>query len=182
MSNHATCATTQPFWIKDMMTHVHADRESELSASGSGDDVSDTSSPVYWEPISSSVTDPFKTYSPDTFFPLPSSLENLLNLPLSPTNSHGARPLKRLFDVEASHDIESFVLTTVPANEEKRSCKCCTRHRGAQPEQSKTLKQISNDDVVGVRIGQAEEGQENKSVVSVCSVVHFCCTNERSGS
>jgi hypothetical protein len=35
---------------------------------------------------------------------------------------------------------------------------------------------------VGVRIGQAEEGQENKSVVSVCSVVHFCCTNERSGS
>lgn len=176
MSNHATCATTQPFCIKDMMTHVHADRESELSASGSGDDVS-----VYWEPISS-VTDPFKTYSPDTFPPPPSSLENLLNLPLSPTSSHSARSLEQLFDVKASQNIESFVLTTVPANEEKLSCACCTRHRGALPERPKTLKQISNDDVVGVRIGQAEEGKENKSVVSVCSVVHFFCTNEKSGS
>jgi len=174
MSYHASYVTTQPFWIKDMMTHVQADRMSEFSTSGSGDNVS-----VYWEPVSS-FTDPFKTYSPtDTILPPPSSLENLPTLPLSPTGSPGAQLLERLLDTEALHEFESSVSTTIPSNEEKRSHTYCTCHRGALRKQSKTLKQITHDNIVGVCIGQAEEGKENKSMVSVCSVVHFCCTKRK---
>ncbi|KAG2086690.1 hypothetical protein BD769DRAFT_1681103 [Suillus cothurnatus] len=170
MSYHASYVTTQPFWIKDMMTHVQADRVSEFSTSGSGDDVS-----VYWEPVSS-FTDPFKTYSPtDTILPPPSSLENLPTLPLSPTGSPGAQLLERLLDTEASHEFESSVSTTIPSNEEKRSHTYCTCHRGALRKQSKTLKQITHDNIVGVRIGQAEEGKENKSMQAeagcVCGVI-----------
>ncbi|KAG1766030.1 hypothetical protein EV702DRAFT_1050818 [Suillus placidus] len=160
MSYYAPCATTQPFWVKDMMTHVQADRESEFSTSGSGDDVS-----VYWEPVSS-FTDPFKTYSPtNTILPPPLSLKNLPTLPLSPTGSPGTQPLEWLLDTEASQEIESSVLTTVPANEEKWSHTYCTRHRGA------LLKQISSDNVVGVHIGQAEEGKEKKSMLAEASCV-----------
>ncbi|KAG2083983.1 hypothetical protein BD769DRAFT_1682327 [Suillus cothurnatus] len=170
MSYHASYVTTQPFWIKDMMTHVQADRVSEFSTSGSSDDVS-----VYWEPVSS-FTDPFKTYSPtDTILPPPSSLENLPTLPLSPTGSPGAQLLERLLDTEALHEFESSVSTTIPSNEEKRSHMYCTCHRGALRKQSKTLKQITHDNIVGVRIGQAEEGKENKSMQAeagcVCGVI-----------
>ncbi|KAG2085491.1 hypothetical protein BD769DRAFT_1681677 [Suillus cothurnatus] len=113
--------------------------------------------------FSTSGSDPFKTYSPtDTILPPPSSLENLPTLPLSPTGSPGAQLLERLLDTEASHEFESSVSTTVPSNEEKRSHTYCTCHRGALRKQSKTLKQITHDNIVGVRIGQAEEGKEKQ--------------------
>ncbi|KAG1865131.1 hypothetical protein C8R48DRAFT_672419 [Suillus tomentosus] len=158
MSYYVPYTTTQPFWIKDMMTHVQADRVSEFSTSGSGDNVS-----VYWEPVSS-FTEPFKTHLPtDTILPPPSSLKNLPTLPLSPTGSPGTQPPMQLLDTEACHEIESSVSTTVPANEET-SHTSHTHHQGALFEQSQTLKQMSNDNVVGVRNGQAEKRKEDKSM------------------
>ncbi|KAG0699451.1 hypothetical protein DFH29DRAFT_877277 [Suillus ampliporus] len=137
MSCYAPYATTQPSWIKDMMTHVQADRVSEFSTSGSSD---------------------------NTILPPPSSLKNLPTLPSLPTDSPSAQPLMRLGDTEASHEFKSSVSTTIPTNKEKRSHTSHTRHRGAPLEQLQTLKQLSNDNIVGVRIRQAEEG--NKSMVS----------------
>ncbi|KAG1723341.1 hypothetical protein EDB19DRAFT_1916167 [Suillus lakei] len=176
MSYYAPYATTQPSWIKDMMTHVQADRMSEFSTSGSGDSVS-----VYWEPVSS-FTDPSKTHSPtDTILPPALSLKNLSTLPSSPIGSPSAQPHMRLGDTEVSHEFKSSVLTTVPTNEEKRSHTSRTHHRGAPLEQLQTLKQLSNNNIVGVCIGQAEEG--NRSIQAEASCVgggviqaRACCT------
>ncbi|KAG1763133.1 hypothetical protein EV702DRAFT_1205805 [Suillus placidus] len=163
MSDYDHYPTTQPSWIEDMMAHVQADRLSKFSTCGSGDDVS-----IYWEPELSSLTDPFTTDSPtDTILPSPSSFKNLPTLPSSPTGSPSAKHrMQQLGDTDVSHEIESSVSINVPVNEEKRSRMLHTRHQGTALEQSQTVKQLSNDDIAGVRIGQPDEQKENIIVQS----------------
>jgi hypothetical protein len=167
MSHYAPFATTQLSWIEDMMAHVQADRVSEFSTSGSGDDTS-----VFWEPDLSSFADPFATYSPtdSTISPPPSSLENFPTLPSSPIGSPSAQLLMRLGDTDASHEIKISISATDSTNEKKRSRTSRTRHRGAILEQSQNFNP-SNDNIVDARIGQPDEQKENKSTVSICSLV-----------
>ncbi|KAG1844147.1 hypothetical protein F4604DRAFT_1980497 [Suillus subluteus] len=163
MSDYDHYLTTQPSWIEDMMAHVQADRLSDFSTFGSGNDVS-----IYWEPELSSFTDPFTTNSPtDTILPSPTSFKNLPTLPSSPTGSPSAKPpMQRLGDTDLSHEIESSVSINVPANEKKRSRTFHTRRQGTALEQSQTVKQLSNDGIAaGIRIGQPDEQKENKFVI-----------------
>ncbi|KAG2147058.1 hypothetical protein BD769DRAFT_1382180 [Suillus cothurnatus] len=159
MSHYAPFATTQLSWIEDMIAHVQADRVSEFSTSGSGDDTS-----VFWEPDLSSFADPFATYSPtdSTISPPPSSLENFPTLPSSPIGSPSAQLLMRLGDTDVLHEIKISISATDSTNEKKRSCTSCTRHRGAILEQSQNFNP-SNDNIVDARIGQPDKQKENKS-------------------
>lgn len=166
MSDYAPCPTAQPSSTEDMIAHVHTDRLSEFSMTGSGDDVS-----IHWESGLLFLTDPFtSTHSPtDLIIPPPSSFENLPTLPSPPTGSPSAEPRVQLGDTDVSHGIEYSVSTTVPANESlNKSRTFRTRHRSAPLEQSQTLEQLSNHDIAGVRVGQPDEQKENKSVVSDC--------------
>ncbi|KAG1853053.1 hypothetical protein F4604DRAFT_1933518 [Suillus subluteus] len=167
MSHYAPFATTQLSWIEDMMAHVQADRVAEFSTSGSGDDIS-----VFWEPDSSSFTDPFATHSPtdSTIPPPPSTLENFPTLSSSPIGSPSTQLLVGLGDTDAWHGINSFVIATVSTNEKKRSRTCHTHHRGAPLEQSQTFK-LSNDNIVDARIGQPDEQKENKTMQAEASRV-----------
>lgn len=151
-------ANTQPSWIEDMMAHVQADRLSEFSTCGSGDDVS-----IYWEPELSSFTDPFITNSPTDTTLHPSSFKNLPTLSSSPTESPNAKSHMQLGDTDVSHEIGSSASINVPANEKKRFR---TFHTAL--EQWQTVKQLSNNDIAG---RQPDEQQKNKFVVSDSSLV-----------
>ncbi|KAG0695474.1 hypothetical protein DFH29DRAFT_1005451 [Suillus ampliporus] len=90
---------------------------------------------IYWEPDLSSL--------PSS--PPPSSFKPPPTLPSPPTSSPSAKPLLRFGDTDTL-------------------CTFLTHHQGAVLEQSQTLEQPSNDDIVGIHIGRPDEQKENKSV------------------